>query len=167
MNVKRFALEVCTATSIRLPQEAHWHMRGEDPSCKHGMYVRAGKSMHMPIAQLDNLQNSQSIAGFFGMTHPILRAPHILCLFCSGCKGKAHDTKNVFDAGKGKVLAYTGVPADMAKAIPAGNWLKVALDVLGGKGGGKPTNAQGQGPHIDKLPEAMSAAKAHAESILS
>ena len=70
-------------------------------------------------------------------------------------------------AGKGKVLAYTGVPADMAKAMPAGNWLKVALDVLGGKGGGKPTNAQGQGPHVDKLPEAMSAAEAHAESILS
>lgn len=75
--------------------------------------------------------------------------------------------RTLFDAGKGKVLAYTGVPADMAKTMPAGNWLKVALDVLGGKGGGKPTNAQGQGPHIDKLPEAMSAAKAHAESILS
>ena len=72
----------------------------------------------------------------------------------------------LFDAGKGKVLAYTGVPADMAKTMPAGNWLKIALDVLGGKGGGKPTNAQGQGPHINKLPEAMSAAKAHAESIL-
>ena len=77
------------------------------------------------------------------------------------------DNKSVFDAGKGKVLAYTGVPADMAKTMPAGSWLKVALDVLGGKGGGKPTNAQGQGPHIDKLPEAMSAAKAHADSIFS
>ncbi|KAL3153432.1 hypothetical protein ABBQ38_011767 [Trebouxia sp. C0009 RCD-2024] len=71
------------------------------------------------------------------------------------------------DHGKGKVLAYTGVPADLAKAMPAGNWLKAALDVLGGKGGGKPTNAQGQGPNVDKLSEAMSAAKAHAESILS
>lgn len=72
----------------------------------------------------------------------------------------------LFGAEKGKALAYTGVPADMSKFMPAGAWLKVALDVLGGKGGGKPTNAQGQGPHVDKLPEAMDAARAHAEGIL-
>lgn len=71
------------------------------------------------------------------------------------------------DQGKGKALAYTGVPADLAKKLPAGEWLKVALEVLGGKGGGKPTNAQGQGPLTDKLPEAMEAATAHAERILN
>ena len=71
------------------------------------------------------------------------------------------------DAGKGKALAYTGVPADLAKRMPAGEWLKAALDVLGGKGGGKPTIAQGQGPHIHKLSEAMDAAKAHANRIMS
>lgn len=70
-------------------------------------------------------------------------------------------------AGKGKVLAYTGVPADLSKRMPAGNWLKVALEVLGGKGGGKPTNAQGQGPDIEKLPEAMQAAKEYANKTLS
>lgn len=51
--------------------------------------------------------------------------------------------------------------------MPAGEWLKAALDVLGGKGGGKPTIAQGQGPHIHKLSEAMDAAKAHADRIMS
>ncbi|DBB11178.1 hypothetical protein WJX82_002672 [Trebouxia sp. C0006] len=71
------------------------------------------------------------------------------------------------DQGKGKALAYTGVPADLAKIMPAGEWLKAALDVLGGKGGGKPTVAQGQGPHIHKLSEAMDAAKAHADRIMS
>ncbi|KAL0043139.1 hypothetical protein WJX79_010270 [Trebouxia sp. C0005] len=71
------------------------------------------------------------------------------------------------DEGKGKALVYTGVPADLAKRMPAGEWLKAALDVLGGKGGGKPTNAQGQGPHIHKLSEAMNAAKAHADLIMS
>ena len=55
----------------------------------------------------------------------------------------------------------------MSKAFPAGEWLKVALEQLGGKGGGKPTNAQGQGPQIDKLPQAMKAAKRHAEHALS
>ena len=73
----------------------------------------------------------------------------------------------LFCAGKGKTLAYTGVPTDLAKTLPAGEWLKVALTVLGGKGGGKPTNAQGQGPLIDQLPEAMEAAKSHAERILN
>ena len=76
-------------------------------------------------------------------------------------------TDLLLSAGKGKALAYTGVPADLAKKLPAGEWLKVALEVLGGKGGGKPTNAQGQGPLIDKLPEAMEAAKSHAERIFN
>jgi alanyl-tRNA synthetase len=71
------------------------------------------------------------------------------------------------NAEKGKALAYTGVPADLAKIMPAGEWLKAALDLLGGKGGGKPTVAQGQGPHIHKVSEAMDAAKAHADRIMS
>jgi len=71
------------------------------------------------------------------------------------------------DQGKGRVLVYTGVPADLSKQMPAGAWLKAALDVVGGKGGGKPTNAQGQGPDTDKLPEAMEAAAQYATKTLS
>ena len=62
---------------------------------------------------------------------------------------------------------YTGVPADLSKQMPAGAWLKAALDVLGGKGGGKPTNAQGQGPDTDKLSEAMEAAAQYATKTVS
>ena len=54
---------------------------------------------------------------------------------------------------------YAGVPADMTKQMKAGDWLKAALEVLGGKGGGKPTAAQGQGTKLDKLPDAMAAAE--------
>ncbi len=45
--------------------------------------------------------------------------------------------------------------------------MKGPLAALGGKGGGKPSSAQGQGPHIDKLPEAIKAAKEYASSKLS
>lgn len=69
-------------------------------------------------------------------------------------------------AGKGKALVYAGVPADMVKQIKAGDWLKAALEVLGGKGGGKPTAAQGQGPDIAKLPQALEAAARFASNKL-
>lgn len=35
--------------------------------------------------------------------------------------------------------------------------------MLGGKGGGKPTSAQGQGPAVEKVPEAVAAAEAFAK----
>ena len=51
-------------------------------------------------------------------------------------------------AAKGKALVWAGVPADASKALHAGQWASAALGPLGGKGGGKPTNAQGQGPKV-------------------
>lgn len=50
--------------------------------------------------------------------------------------------------GKGKALVWGGVPTEASKALPAGQWVSDALAVLGGKGGGKSTNAQGQGPKV-------------------
>lgn len=43
---------------------------------------------------------------------------------------------------------WAGVPADASKALHAGQWANAALGPLGGKGGGKPTNAQGQGSKV-------------------
>ena len=71
------------------------------------------------------------------------------------------------DGGAGKTLVLAGVPASRAGALPAGEWAKSALAVLGGKGGGKPTLAQGQGGAPDKLPEALEAAAAFALAKLS
>jgi alanyl-tRNA synthetase len=68
---------------------------------------------------------------------------------------------------KGKALVYAGVPAELSKKLPAGEWVKAALDLLGGKGGGKPTSAQGQGPLLQKLPEAIKAATAFADARLA
>ncbi len=67
-------------------------------------------------------------------------------------------------AEKAKALVYAGVPSELSKKLSAGDWVKAALEVLGGKGGGKPTTAQGQGPLVEKLPEAIKAAAAYADS---
>ncbi|KAK9823998.1 hypothetical protein WJX72_006880 [[Myrmecia] bisecta] len=66
------------------------------------------------------------------------------------------------DAAKGKALAYAGVPEALSKQLNAGEWVKGALAVLGGKGGGKPTGAQGQAPLFEKVPEAMQTATEYA-----
>jgi alanyl-tRNA synthetase len=54
----------------------------------------------------------------------------------------------------------------MAQHFPAGEWVKAPLSVLGGKGGGKGNLAQGQGPHIDKVADALRAAEAFARERL-
>lgn len=62
------------------------------------------------------------------------------------------------DEQKGKVLAYAGVPDGLVGKIKANEWVSAALQVVGGKGGGKPTAAQGQGGDLSKVPEAMQVA---------
>lgn len=78
---------------------------------------------------------------------------------------KRHPSLSVmfFAEGDGKGLAYAGVPKDVSNKLPAGEWVKAALEVLGGKGGGKPTNAQGMGPNVEAIDDAATVAKAMAE----
>jgi alanyl-tRNA synthetase len=66
------------------------------------------------------------------------------------------------DTDAGKCMVYAEVPKAVVKQLPAGEWLKAALAPLGGKGGGKPDRAQGSGPSVDKLDEAVHAAEAFA-----
>jgi len=72
------------------------------------------------------------------------------------------------DAAKGRAVVVAGVPDAAAKAFPAGEWLKAALEPLGGKGGGKPTMAQGQASVADgaELDRALEAASAFAKGKL-
>ncbi|CAG9461148.1 unnamed protein product [Pedinophyceae sp. YPF-701] len=63
------------------------------------------------------------------------------------------------DADKGKVLALAGVPESVQAKLKANDWVKWVLEVLGGKGGGKPGLAQGTGPNMDKADEALEAGK--------
>ncbi len=60
------------------------------------------------------------------------------------------------DTQGGKVQAAAAVPPDLiAKGLKAGDWIREACTVMGGKGGGKPDAAQGGGTDLSKAGEAI------------
>ena len=52
------------------------------------------------------------------------------------------------------------------RGLSAGNWIKDAAAIVGGKGGGRPDLAQAGGKLVDKLPEALAAARKSIEALL-
>ena len=48
--------------------------------------------------------------------------------------------------------------------MTASEWVKSVAPIIGGKGGGSKTNAQASGVGVDKLSEAVEAAKQYASS---
>ena len=58
----------------------------------------------------------------------------------------------------GKLVAAVG-KSGLAKGVKAGNIIKAAAKALGGGGGGKPELAQGGGPNVAKLDEALRAGR--------
>jgi len=76
---------------------------------------------------------------------------------------KAHPELALFvvAGGSGKVGAFAAVPEGHALA-PAGAWLNAALEPLGGRGGGKPTFAQGSAKG-DDAGAVVAAARAFAQ----
>jgi len=59
-----------------------------------------------------------------------------------------------------KVTLVAGLSNDVvARGVKAGDWIKGAAEVVGGRGGGKPDMAQAGGKHADKLGEALEAAR--------
>ncbi|MFZ2875507.1 MAG: alanine--tRNA ligase [Phycisphaerales bacterium] len=72
------------------------------------------------------------------------------------------------DEASGKVGVASAVPgALVAKGLRAGDWLREACGVMGGKGGGKPDAAQGGAPDASKAQEAMKAARVFAHRLAS
>ena len=51
------------------------------------------------------------------------------------------------------------VSKDASGKLKAGDWVKEPLALLGGKGGGSPVQAQGQGAETSKLPEVVKIAE--------
>jgi len=63
---------------------------------------------------------------------------------------------------KGKEFIYVSVPPEVS--IDVKGWLSAVCEPLGGKGGGgKNGVAQGQGPNVDAVPDAIAAAEAFAK----
>lgn len=71
------------------------------------------------------------------------------------------------DAEAGRCAVFAEVPKAVSKTLSASEWLKSALAVMGGKGGGKPVFAQGSAPDVAKVDEAEAAATAFAEGKLA
>ena len=71
------------------------------------------------------------------------------------------------DEAEGKVSIIAGVPEGLVKrGLKAGDWVRAAAEVVGGKGGGKPSTAQGGGTEVGKTREAITVAQRYAAKVL-
>ena len=68
------------------------------------------------------------------------------------------------DSGSGgKVLCFAVVPEALTKeGFNASDWIKATLEPCGGRGGGRPTNAQGQAASCEDIEILVNAANAFA-----
>ncbi len=66
-----------------------------------------------------------------------------------------------------KVTLVAGISRELeARGLSAGNWIKGAAAAVGGKGGGRPDLAQAGGKLVDKIDEALDAARRDIQSML-
>jgi alanyl-tRNA synthetase len=67
------------------------------------------------------------------------------------------------DMDTGRVALMATVPTGLVtKGLKAGDWIREVAGIMGGKGGGRPDNAQGSGSDLSKLKEATSQARTFA-----
>jgi alanyl-tRNA synthetase len=67
----------------------------------------------------------------------------------------------------GKLMAFASVPESLVGAgLRADEWVRAALDSCGGRGGGRPGNAQGQAKECEDVTSVLAAGNAFAESKL-
>jgi alanyl-tRNA synthetase len=70
-------------------------------------------------------------------------------------------------AAEGKVTLVAGISRDLQeKGVNAGNWIKGAAEIVGGRGGGKPDMAQAGGKHPEKLGESLETARKDIKALL-
>ena len=68
--------------------------------------------------------------------------------------------------GDGKCSLVARVSPAISKRVTAGELVKVAAEVVGGSGGGKPEMAQAGGKLPEKLPEALVKVREHLKAKL-
>jgi alanyl-tRNA synthetase len=68
----------------------------------------------------------------------------------------------------GKVTLVAGISRELEqRGVNAGEWIKSAAEVVGGRGGGKPDMAQAGGKHPEKLGDALEAARERLAALLA
>ncbi|HMN40049.1 MAG TPA: alanine--tRNA ligase [Phycisphaerales bacterium] len=71
------------------------------------------------------------------------------------------------DEEGGKVSIAAAVPmAIIHKGLKAGDWVRIASEVVGGKGGGRPESASGGGTNLAKVKDAIETANLHARKLV-
>jgi alanyl-tRNA synthetase len=71
------------------------------------------------------------------------------------------------DEAEGKVSIVAAVPPSIIqKGLKAGDWVRIASEVVGGKGGGRPESAQGGGTNLAKVKDAIETANNHARKLV-
>ena len=72
------------------------------------------------------------------------------------------------DQDSGRVAVMASVPKPLIeRGLKAGDWIREVTGIMGGKGGGRPDNAQGSGQDLSKLKEAGAHARTFAFSQIS
>lgn len=67
---------------------------------------------------------------------------------------------------EGKALLVAGLTDDLSSKLKAGDLIKLACTAIDGKGGGRPTMAQGSGTNIAKIDEALASLATYVEKTL-
>jgi alanyl-tRNA synthetase len=71
------------------------------------------------------------------------------------------------DEAEGRVSIMAAVPKSLIdRGLKAGDWVREAAQACGGKGGGKPDQAQGGGTDVSKMKEASKVARTYAARVL-
>lgn len=105
------------------------------------------------VYNLQALANNKAVDGALKQVKAL--NPELPAIFISG------------DVDTNKVLAMAYCPKSAVEAgLKANEWCGSVLPVIGGKGGGKPDNAQGSGTNVSKLQEALQVADAYAQGKL-
>ena len=89
------------------------------------------------------------------------QAPRGMLLQIFECLFQASVRKSLVQ--EGKLLAFALVPPELVEAgMKADDWIRAALEPCGGRGGGKPGNAQGQAKECSDVAAVEEAAAAFA-----
>lgn len=68
----------------------------------------------------------------------------------------------------GKVLVFAIVPDSLVETgFKADDWVRASLEVVGGRGGGRPGNAQGQAPSCENIADIIAASNSFADEKVS